>query len=120
MFFHGASKPPSQPRTLIRFAFIFTATLGPQALASDVTLSLTGLQDCHNTIHILELRVTILQSVEHLNKPVYQAFLSSRPDVIVLRVIASQTLHEFGLSNQYGLASLVARGMRAVQSDCFG
>ena len=98
-------------------ASIFTATLGPQALASDVALSLTGLQDCHNTIHILELHVTILQSVEHLNKPVYQAFCSSRPDVIVLRVSASQPLHEFSLSYQCG-AGLIHLGQPISQGQC--
>ena len=99
------------------FASIFTAALGPQALASDVALSLTGLQDCHNTIHILELHITILQSVEHLNKPVYQAFCSSRPDDIVLRVSASQPLHEFSLSYQCG-AGLIHLGQPISQGQC--
>ena len=86
------------------FVSIFIATLGPQALALDVALSLTGLQDGHNTIYILGSHVTPFQSVEYLRKPVHQALLSSWPYDIVTHVVlpvdVSQSLHELGMSNQ--------------------
>ena len=80
------------------FASIFIATLIPLALASNVAFSLTGLQDCHNTLHIPELQITILQFIEHLNKPALEVLCSLRPDVIVLAIGASQPLHELSLS----------------------
>ena len=50
----------------IGVACTFTAAVAPQALASNAALSLTGLQDGLNTLHILELHITPLQSAEYL------------------------------------------------------
>ena len=79
---------------------IYSHTRPPKALASDVTLSLTGLQDGHNTIYILEGHVAPFQSVEYLREPVHQALSLAWPYAIVFHVGVSQSLHELGLLNQ--------------------
>ena len=57
------------------------ASLGPPALTSDVAVSLTGFQDGHNAIDILEDQVAQLQlqSVQHFHQPGHQTFLPSWP-----------------------------------------